>query len=239
MGVSADLKVLAALVRGMDHDRHSSHAERVQRFYAPQAAAYDQFRERLLHGRQALIAALPCAPGDHIVELGSGTGRNLLFFGDRLAHAARVDLVDLCPALLEVARERHAHRPNVRVFLGDATRYRPVHPVDCVYFSYSLSMIPDWQAAIANAVRMLKPGGTLGVVDFHLPEGMRQPARAVLRRWFGHDGVHLSDEHPCFLRERVDTVTFSALQGPIPYLPLIRAPYYLFIGRKRVADPAQ
>lgn len=239
MRLAADAKVLLSLLRGMDRNRHGSHAERVQRFYAPQAGAYDQFRERMLHGRDALIAALPCGPGDRIVELGAGTGRNLLFFGSRLEQAGQVDLVDLCPALLEIARDRHAHRSNVRVVLGDATRYRGERQADCVYFSYSLSMIPAWQDAIENAISMLRPGGTLGVVDFHLPQGMRQPARAFLRNWFGHDGVRLGDEHSRFLRARLDTTAYSELRGAIPYLPLIRAPYYLFTGRKRAGDTAR
>ncbi len=58
--------------------------------------------------------------------------------------------------------------------------YRPADPADCVYFSYALTMIPDWRRAIDNAIAMLAPGGTLGVVDFHLPDaGLGQPASGV------------------------------------------------------------
>src|ERR671911_700620 len=52
---------------------------------------------------------------------------------------------------------------------ADASTYQPATgPVDVVTFSYSLTMIPDWFAAIENALAMLKPGGTLGVVDFYV-----------------------------------------------------------------------
>ena len=44
----------------------------------------------------------------------------------------------------------------------------PEAPVDVVTFSYSLTMIPDWFAAIENALRMLRPGGQIGVVDFYV-----------------------------------------------------------------------
>jgi hypothetical protein len=42
-----------------------------------------------------------------------------------------------------------------------------------VYFSYALTMIADWRRALDNALAMLAPGGTLGVVDFHLPDRPR------------------------------------------------------------------
>ena len=99
-----DRQVLLHLLRGQP--RAGSHAERLENFYAPQASYYDHFRERLLHGRRELIAALQPAPGQWLVELGGGTGRNLDFFGARLGTLARFDLVDLCPSLLAQAPRR-------------------------------------------------------------------------------------------------------------------------------------
>ena len=143
--------------------RGGSHAQCLQAFYGPQATHYDRFHGRLLSGRCELVEQLDLPPGARVVELGGGTGRNLLFFGKRLEGFASVELVDLCPALLEQARQRTAQLANVRPVEADATSYRPPTPVDCVYFSYALSMIPDWRAAPANALAMLMPGGLLGV----------------------------------------------------------------------------
>ena len=42
--------------------------------------------------------------------------------------------------------------------------------VDVVTFSYALTMIPDWRAAIRNAFRMLKPGGRIGVCGCSVPK---------------------------------------------------------------------
>ena len=145
--IGADARILWQLVRGQP--RKGSHAERLQAFYAPQAHRYDDFRERLLHGRRELIEWLAPPAGARVVELGGGTGRNLLYFGERLAELASLELVDLCPALLEQARQRTAHLPNVRVVEADAVSYRPDQPVDCVYFSYlflgRLPVSPDWK----------------------------------------------------------------------------------------------
>jgi S-adenosylmethionine-diacylgycerolhomoserine-N-methlytransferase len=229
VAIFADARILWRMVRGAS--RGGSHAGRLERFYAPQAQGYDAFRERLLHGRRELIARLPVYAGARVIELGAGTGRNLEFFSERLAQFASVELVDLCPALLAVARDRFQDRGNVRLVNADAEEYRPANPADCVYFAYALTMIPDWRRAIDNAIAMLAPGGTLGVVDFHLPDA--GPGSRFWRGWFGYDGVWLSAEHLPYLRDRLDQVLCEQRRGPLPYLAALRVPYYLFVGRKR------
>jgi len=234
---TADAHVLWALIRG--RSRAGTHAQRLQDFYADQADRYDAFRERLLQGRRELIERLPVGPGARVAELGAGTGRNVEFFGERLARLRSIDLVDLCPALITQALRRR-HRlaasgvSNISVVHADATTYRPCGPRDCVYFSYALTMIPDWAGAIDNAIAMLRPGGVLGVVDFHLPG--RVPALdAFWRRWFAHDGVWLSDRHLPYLRQRLRPLFAGEGRARLPFLPGLRAPYYLYIGQKTAA----
>jgi S-adenosylmethionine-diacylgycerolhomoserine-N-methlytransferase len=102
-------------------------------------------------------------------------------------------------------------------------------------------MIPDWRAAIANALAMLKPGGMLGVVDFYVseatpPDGcVRHDAitRAFWPRWFAHDGVKLSDAHLPTLRASVARETLIEARAKVPFLPVGRVPYYVFVGRRR------
>jgi S-adenosylmethionine-diacylgycerolhomoserine-N-methlytransferase len=235
---AADARVILRLLRGQP--RQGSHAERLQGFYAPQAELYDAFREGLLHGRAELIALLDPRPGERVVELGAGTGRNLGFLAERLDGLAAVELVDLCPALLEQARRRTAAMAKVRVFEADAVSYRPEAPADLVYFSYSLTMMPDWQGALRNALGMLGPGGRLGVVDFYVseadpPPGLRRHGaltRWFWPRWFGHDGVHPNPAHLATLRRLLPDHELHEGVGPVPYLPGLRVPYYLFVGRR-------
>jgi S-adenosylmethionine-diacylgycerolhomoserine-N-methlytransferase len=106
-----------------------------------------------------------------------------------------------------------------------------------VYFSYALTMSPDWRAALDNALAMLAPGGWLGVVDFYVPPGRNAAlARRFWTRWFAHDGVRPSPDHLPHLRKRLDTIACVEGRGRVPYLPGLTAPYYVFVGRKRVAD---
>ena len=227
------------MLRGLP--RSGSPAERLQAFYAPQAGRYDAFRKHLLHGREELIDRLPAKAGDIVVELGCGTGENLERFGGRLAGLRRLILVDLCPALLEQARARADRLANVAVVEADITRFRPPEPVDCVYLSYALTMVEDWRAVIANAFTMIRPGGTLGVVDFYVSSarpaacGIRHPAweRWLWRRWFAHDGVRLDPDHMAQLANAMPECQVFERRGKVPYLPGMTAPYYIFIGRKR------
>lgn len=235
-----DAAVLVQLMRGQS--RTGTHAERLQAFYAPQAARYDTFRDRLLHGRRELIELLDPMPGDRVVELGGGTGANLDFFGlKRLRQLDRFELVDICPALLDVARRRSAQLENVHIIVADAASYQPQEPVDIVYLSYAVTMIPDWELAIENAIAMLRPGGKLGVVDFYVsssdpPPGLARHdalTRWFWPRWFVHDCVRLSSAHLATLLERLDVVTLLERKARVPYLPGLRVPYYVFTGRKR------
>ncbi len=238
-GITHDLRTLWQMARGSRAG--GSHAERLQRFYQPQAQSYDAFRERLLHGREELISLLTPPAGALVVELGAGTGRNAAFFGARLQQFERIELVDLCPALLEQARWRWANEPRVHVIEADATTYRPQQAADCVYFSYSLTMIPQWQAALDNALAMLKPGGLIGAVDFDLPRGNCIADRCACefwRRWFAHDGVHLNRAHVEWLQAQTLPVTLRESTAPVPYLPGLRVPYYIHVGRKPGAPAA-
>ena len=240
MGIASDLRILYRMtfapVRG------GSHGERLEAFYHGQRDAYDDFRRRLLHGREELMQALDVPDGGCLLDLGGGTGQNLEFLGERRERLQRIEVVDLCPSLLDVANERIQRNrwTNVRTVAADATTYRPDMPVDAVTFSYSLTMIPDWFRAIDHALALLKPGGLIGVVDFYVSRkwpvaSLRRHSawrRWFWRSWFAYDNVFLSPDHLPYLQARFETVRLDECYGRVPYLPGLKAPYYLFIGRK-------
>jgi S-adenosylmethionine-diacylgycerolhomoserine-N-methlytransferase len=228
--VAGDARILLHLLKG--RAPAADHAASLEAFYAPQAADYDAFRARLLHGREEMIARLGILAGMRVVELGCGTGSSLQIMGPQVATLERFDMVDLCDALLAVARKRAAGQGNIVVQRADATCWQPEQPVDRVFVSYALTMIPDWRQVIANASSMLKPDGRIGVVDFH------QPAGGVLngfwRRWFAHDGVHLNAAHLTTLQQSFADFWSEERRAALPYLPFIRAPYYLFVGGRGI-----
>ena len=237
-----DLRTILAMLRGPGSA--ASHAGRMEALYRSQADGYDRFRERFLLGREELVLHLAPPPGSTVVEMGGGTGRNLERFGDALESFRAVHLVDLSRPLLEVARERRWRLGwrNVEIVEGDAISWRPPggEPVDRIYFSYSLTMIPDWFRAADNALAILRPGGLLGAVDFHISRKRPAPGRArngMLARlfwaaWFGRDDVFPSPDILPYLEARTEPVHLAERRGRIPYLPFLRPPYFVFIGRK-------
>jgi S-adenosylmethionine-diacylgycerolhomoserine-N-methlytransferase len=232
-----DLRVLRQLVRGKPAS--GDHARDLDAFYGPQAHAYDDFRERLLPGRAEFMQALPLAAGDRVIDFGAGTGRHWLHVEQRLPALARLDLVDLCTPLLEVAHGRFASVATVHPARGDAQTWRAEQPADAAIFSYSMSMIPDWRAALANALAQVRPGGILGVIDFctlpAMPPPPLQPlpgwARWLWPRWFAHDGVMLREDTLPSLLACSETIALHQGRARLPYLPVLDVPWFFWIGR--------
>ena len=227
--------------------RGNTHAERLESFYGSQAGDYDSFRSRMLHGRRELIESIAFPSGGVWVDLGAGTGENVVHAGDQAAGLKEIHLVDLSPSLLSVASERSRSMslPNLSTHLADATKFTTGDgTADVVTFSYSLTMIPDWFEAVRNAERMLKPGGTIAVTDFYVSrkyaaDEHRQHGwlrRAFWTHWFAADNVYLNGDHAAMLHRCFRPITFHERLGKVPYMPLLKAPYYLFVGRKPIPD---
>ncbi|WP_199808529.1 class I SAM-dependent methyltransferase [Streptomyces sp. NRRL S-146] len=110
------------------------------------------------------LAGGPLSPGASAVEIGCGPGYGTKLILDRFG-AARVDAVDLDPSMVAKARRRlarDAHR--VRLAAGDATDLRAAFDAedgtyDAAFDFAIIHHIPNWRSALAEAARVLKPGG--------------------------------------------------------------------------------
>ena len=184
-------------------------------------------------------------PGDRMLDMGGGTGSNVEALGDRLALLHSLHIVDLCPSLLKTAGERIGRHgwTNVFTVAADATTYEPDGgPVDLITFSYSLTMMPTWLQVLERAYALLKPGGMIGVADFTIAHKWPAPGRrrhSAFQRflwpmWFGWDNVFLNPDHVQYLQQRFQTVQLIEGLGRVPYLLGLKAPYYVFLGRKPV-----
>jgi S-adenosylmethionine-diacylgycerolhomoserine-N-methlytransferase len=158
--------------------------------YRHQRHIYDASRKFYLLGRDELIAGLAPPVGGSILEIGCGTGRNLIAIARTYPGRSCYGL-DVSEEMLATARQSVARAGLSDVIAlrqADATGFDPVilfgwSGFDRIVISYALSMIPPWQAVIEEAARRLVPGGELHIVDFGDQTGLPAPFRAVLRRW--------------------------------------------------------
>ena len=164
-------------------------AAALNRYYRGHARLYDATRWSFLFGRVALIQSIArlSPPPRHILEIGCGTGSNLLRLVRQFPEAAVTGL-DLSADMLARAR-RKLKRGQWSITLRQQRYDRPLYPepvFDLIVFSYCLSMInPGWEPAVESALRDLRPGGRLAVVDFH---DTRFPA---FQRWMGVNHVRM------------------------------------------------
>jgi S-adenosylmethionine-diacylgycerolhomoserine-N-methlytransferase len=163
---------------------------RMNRMYRRQRHIYDGTRRYYLIGRDRLIDGLQPAAGASVLEIGCGTGRNLVLAARIFPHA-RFFGIDVSTEMLTSAISAISRRSltnRIRVAHGDGTAFDSqslfgVPSFDHVMISYSLSMIPDWRGVLQAAASRLKPRGRLHVVDFGSQERLPALARALLRRW--------------------------------------------------------
>ena len=172
----------------------ASSAGLMDRIYRRQRHIYDVTRKYYLLGRDDLIAALEPPAGGSVLEIGCGTGRNLIQVARRYP-SARLFGLDISAEMLATGRAHVARAGlDARIALkrGDAAAFDAASlfgqpTFDRVFISYSLSMIPEWRKALAAALVCLAPEGRLSVVDFgqqeNLPAWFRQALFAWLARF--------------------------------------------------------
>ncbi|MBN9249808.1 MAG: class I SAM-dependent methyltransferase, partial [Mesorhizobium sp.] len=167
-----------------------SHAALMDDTYRWQRHIYDLTRKYYLLGRDRLINGLDAPAGAAILELGCGTGRNLVMAARRYPDA-RLYGLDISAEMLAKAQrsvDGRALTNRIQLAQGDATRFDAealfgVAHFDRIFVSYSLSMIPDWEKTVSAALGALKPEGSLHIVDFGQQEGLPRWFRGLLHTW--------------------------------------------------------
>jgi S-adenosylmethionine-diacylgycerolhomoserine-N-methlytransferase len=200
-----------------------SSAELMDRIYARQRHVYDLTRKYYLLGRDRLIRELKPPRGGAVLEIGCGTGRNLVAAA-RAYPDARLYGLDVSTKMLATARANlRQTRLEDRIRLGcadaadfDAEKLFGREGFDRVFFSYSLSMIPAWQEALKQAHGVVAPdGGELHLVDFgqqeRLPGWFRRALFAWLERFHVAPRAELEKTLLTLARERGGLARFDPL----------------------------
>lgn len=154
-------------------DQTNGHDQLMNAVYRNQRFIYDVTRKYYLLGRDRLIDGLHVPPGGTVLEVACGTGRNLIKVGQKYPDA-RLYGFDISTEMLTTARanlKRAGLSDRATLAQADATDFTAqrlfgLPNFDRVFISYSLSMIPDWQTALACSLGQTAPGGQLALVDF-------------------------------------------------------------------------
>ena len=191
-----DLRRLPPLREGIDMSATAhTHAELMDGVYRCQRHVYDLTRKYYLLGRDRLIEALDVPAGGTVLEIGCGTGRNLVKAARAFPQAEFCGL-DISAEMLETASVTIGRRGlsgRVTLARGDAADFDPQalfgRPgFDRVFVSYSLSMIPEWRRTVAAALAAVNDGGSL--------HGRFRPPGAPARLVEG-SSARLAGEIPC------------------------------------------
>jgi S-adenosylmethionine-diacylgycerolhomoserine-N-methlytransferase len=182
-------------------------ADLMNRIYRRQRHIYDATRKYFLLGRDRIIAGLDAGEGARVLEIGCGTGRNLIATARRYP-TARLFGLDVSTEMLDRARgaiDRAGLGSRIALACGDATGFDPLPlfgtgEFERIYISYSLSMIPDWQSALEVAISLLAKDGELWIVDFGGQERLPAVFRLMLRRWLAWFHVTPRDRLEAVLR---------------------------------------
>ena len=178
---------------GVDQDRKrlakvlARRGETSQQFFATSAGKWDRLRVELFGDDFATRALVGLMPADWTVaDLGCGTGAMLATLAP---HVGRVIGVDASEEMLGAARTRLTGVANVELRRGSLESL-PIDAgsVDAATMMLVLHHLPSPGAAIAEAARILKPGGRLLIVD------MAPHDHEEYRRQMGHVWLGFSEE---------------------------------------------
>lgn len=204
----------------------------MDRIYVWQTGIYDLTRKPYLLGRDRLIASLAPPVGGQVLEIGCGTGRNLVEAARRWPHANfhgfDVSSVMLNKAVSTIAKAGLSWQ--VELAKGDATCFPTnlfrIEKFDRIFFSYTLSMIPAWEQALDHAVSRLAPGGALMIADFGDQRDLPKSFRTLLRRWLALFHVvprdHLEDVIRDVAARHGLNADFVRLYGGYTFLAALR-----------------
>lgn len=192
--------------RGRLSDVKFARAEAAENYFRDNAESWDKLRS--LHVDDAKVEAaigklLPKDGIENLLDLGTGTGRMLEVFSPR---ARRATGIDLSHEMLTVARDKleKAGCANCQVRQGDLYQLPFTSgDFDAITIHQVLHYLDEPGRAIAEAARVLAPGGSLLIADFapHALESLRQDHEHrrlgfggdEIKAWLNRAGLTLKD----------------------------------------------
>lgn len=170
----------------------------IESLYAQRAERYDLtekvyrlfgFREELY--RREAIAALKLQPGDTVVDLGCGTGKNFAHLLEKIGRTGTIIGVDLTAAMLAQAQQKIERNgwSNVQLINADVGDFVFPAQADAVLSTFALSFSADYAQVIQRSAHTLTDSGRLAIADMQWTDQLPTWLMRVGTRFAGLFGV--------------------------------------------------
>ena len=145
----------------------------------------------------AVLASLGCgnptalatlAAGEVVLDLGSGGGIDVLLSARRVGPTGHVFGLDMTPEMVELARANQAEAgiENAEFLLGTIESIPlPDESVDVIISNCVINLAADKDVVLAEAFRVLRPGGRLAISDVVLQRALPADVAGLMRLWTG------------------------------------------------------
>jgi arsenite methyltransferase len=128
------------------------------------------------------------APGERVLDLGSGAGTDSLIAAQMVGAQGRVTGIDMTPEMLAKARAAAAEMgaENVEFVAGEAERLPFADgSFDIVISNGVIDLIPDKDAVFGELYRVLTPGGRIQIADVTIQNPVSEEGRRNIDLWTG------------------------------------------------------
>ncbi|HET7045764.1 MAG TPA: class I SAM-dependent methyltransferase [Gaiellaceae bacterium] len=160
----------------------TARTEQARELFAPLGPTYDRYAALLSFGqdprwRRFLVSRVEAGPGSVVLDVATGTAAVALELVRRKGCA--VVGIDQSRDMLEIGRRRvalAAATKQIRLLEGRAEEL-PFEDAqfDALTFTYLLRYVDDPAAALRELARVVRPGGTVAMLEFGLPRGLWRP----------------------------------------------------------------
>ncbi|MGK0387798.1 MAG: ubiquinone/menaquinone biosynthesis C-methylase UbiE [Maribacter sp.] len=169
------------------------------RYYDRFSKVYDLVSSKWYYKkpREYAIKELELKENDTVLNIPCGTGQNFEYFQKYLNNIGTIIGIDLSQGILNKAQIKiNKHNwNNTKIIKGDATKINAdwikerkidVIKFDSILCDLGLSGFPHWEIIIDNLISLLKPGGKIVIIDWHIE---KSSLRARFIKWIGKGEV--------------------------------------------------